>query len=103
MTTELETVVMRCRTLEIDHSPDGWPAIQMKDISALCDAIEKDESIFKYRIGQEVIVKLSGDDYTGKIVSRLESHTGGIRYAVYAKYKHATEGYWFSEREIQCA
>ena len=25
---------------EIDHSPDEWPAIRMREISAMCDAIE---------------------------------------------------------------
>ena len=25
---------------EIDHSPGGWPAIRMREISAMCDAIE---------------------------------------------------------------
>ena len=28
------------RGFEIDHSPDGWPAIRMREISAMCDAIE---------------------------------------------------------------
>ena len=30
----------RMRGFEIDHEPNGWPAIQMRDISAMCDAIE---------------------------------------------------------------
>ena len=30
----------RLRGFEIDHSPDGWPAIRMREISAMCDAIE---------------------------------------------------------------
>ena len=28
------------RGFEIDHSPDGWPAIRMREISAMCNAIE---------------------------------------------------------------
>ena len=28
------------RGFEIDHEPNGWPAIQMRDISAMCDVIE---------------------------------------------------------------
>ena len=28
------------RGFEIDHSPDGWPAIRMREISAMCDAVE---------------------------------------------------------------
>lgn len=29
------------RSLEADHAPDGWPAVQMKQISALCDEVER--------------------------------------------------------------
>lgn len=41
-TTEL---INRMRLLEEDHEPEGWPAVQMKDISALCDAVEHLEEI----------------------------------------------------------
>lgn len=30
----------RMRALEADHARDGWPAVQMKDISALCQMVE---------------------------------------------------------------
>ena len=33
-------IVKLARTFEIDHTPDGWPAIKMKKISELCDALE---------------------------------------------------------------
>ena len=33
-------LIERMRGFEIDHEPHGWPAIQMRDISAMCDAIE---------------------------------------------------------------
>ena len=35
-----DALISRMRGLEIDHGPDGWPAIQMKDISALCNLVE---------------------------------------------------------------
>ena len=38
--TKRKEVVDRMRALEADHAPDGWPAVQMRDISALCDAVE---------------------------------------------------------------
>lgn len=37
-------IVSRMRLLEADHKPDGWPAVQMRDISALCNMIEKDRA-----------------------------------------------------------
>jgi hypothetical protein len=36
----VQQLVMRCRDFEIDHEPDGWPAIQMREVSALCDALD---------------------------------------------------------------
>ena len=34
----LAKLLKRMRLLEVDHAPDGWPAVQMRDITALCDA-----------------------------------------------------------------
>lgn len=39
MTTNTE-LIARLRSFETDHKPEGWPAIQMRDVSALLDAIE---------------------------------------------------------------
>lgn len=36
---DLAELLGRMRTFAIDHEPHGWPAIQMRDITALCDAI----------------------------------------------------------------
>lgn len=30
----------RLRRLEADHAPDGWPAVQMRDITAVLDELE---------------------------------------------------------------
>ena len=35
----LAELMGRMRSLEADHTPDGWPAVKMRDITALCDAI----------------------------------------------------------------
>ena len=34
-------LVANMRVLEADHEPDGWPAVRMREISALCDEIER--------------------------------------------------------------
>ena len=33
-------LIERLRSFEIDHEPDGWPGVRMRQISAMCDAIE---------------------------------------------------------------
>ena len=37
---DIEQLIAGFRELELDHEPDGWPAVQMSKISALCDAVE---------------------------------------------------------------
>lgn len=34
-------IVEDMRGFEIDHDPDGWPAVRMREISALCDEVER--------------------------------------------------------------
>ena len=36
----LEPIVGRLRMLEIDHEPDGWPAVQMRDITRILNALD---------------------------------------------------------------
>lgn len=43
MSSEAEStsaLIERMRAFEADHVPDGWPCIRMRDITALCDAVE---------------------------------------------------------------
>lgn len=43
MSREVEStsaLIERMRAFEADHAPDGWPCIRMRDITALCDAVE---------------------------------------------------------------
>ena len=37
---DYQELIERMRGFEIDHEPNGWPAIQMRDISAMCGVIE---------------------------------------------------------------
>lgn len=38
-------IVEQMRSFESDHEPDGWPAVTMGQISALCDEIARLQSI----------------------------------------------------------
>ncbi len=38
-------IVEQMRSFESDHEPDGWPAIQMKQVSALCDEVERSQRL----------------------------------------------------------
>lgn len=37
----MKELIERVRGFETDHAPDGWPAIRMREVSALADAIEE--------------------------------------------------------------
>ncbi len=34
-------IVEEMRGFEADHEPDGWPAVRMRKISALCNEVER--------------------------------------------------------------
>ncbi len=34
-------IVEEMRGFEIDHEPDGWPAVRMRQVSALCNEIDR--------------------------------------------------------------
>ena len=34
-------IVARLSGMSADHGPDGWPAVQMRDITALCDEVTR--------------------------------------------------------------
>ena len=39
--TNIKDIIKLCRFFELDLPPDGWPAIQMCHITALCDEVER--------------------------------------------------------------
>jgi hypothetical protein len=41
MSPDIRTLIDRMRAWELDTTPDGWPAVQMRDITALCDEVER--------------------------------------------------------------
>jgi hypothetical protein len=36
----LNEIVSDLRSFAVDHSPDGWPAVRMREITELCDAVD---------------------------------------------------------------
>lgn len=37
----VDPLISRMRLLEVNHAPDGWPAVKMKDVSELCGIVER--------------------------------------------------------------
>lgn len=43
----MSDIVKRMRGFESDHTPDGWPAIRMREVSELCDRVEAAETLIE--------------------------------------------------------
>jgi hypothetical protein len=46
MDTEIDKILTTCLVMMTDHEPDGWPAIRMRDVTALADEINRLRSRF---------------------------------------------------------
>ena len=44
----MRELIERLRVLEQDHEPDGWPAVRMRDITALLDALDAAPMIARF-------------------------------------------------------
>lgn len=54
-------IVEEMRGFESDHEPDGWPAIQMKHVSALCDEIDALRAELQKLREQEPVIQIEND------------------------------------------
>ena len=100
MRDSTEDLLNRCWQLMEDHEPDGWPAVQMKTVTALCDEILRLTP--KFDIGERVKVMTFQAEIQGEVVSRSEHKNICDRYAVYAKYPHkeTAQAEWFGEDQL---
>ena len=55
----LDELLARMRLLEIDHEPEGWPAVQMREITALCDEIDRLEYCKSSYVKATLLLSLS--------------------------------------------
>jgi len=62
--TPSHDLVKRMRVLEVDHGPDGWPAVQMRDISALCDEVDR----LRKEVDQLELAELGAQEAFGVVV-----------------------------------
>jgi hypothetical protein len=69
-------LIDRMRILEIDHEPDGWPAVQMRDISAMLDEVER-----RHGIGGELIAARRERD---ELREQLQTRRAGTRAVIEA-------------------
>ena len=95
----MDDLIERLRLLEQDHEPDGWPAVLMRDITALLDALEaarEDAERLDWLSQLDVgISHLGHGDYQwyGYANPKPESGMLGLRAAIdHARRKEARNG-----------
>lgn len=66
-------LIAQVRTLEVDHGPGGWPAVEMSTLSALADEVER-LRVIDYMSVQE-IAAARGLDYN-KLSAALRDYMG---------------------------
>ena len=100
MEKSIDDILIDCWRLMEDHGPEGWPAIQMKTVTALCDEVRRLTP--RFAIGERVMVMAFEGEFEGEVVSRSEHKTIGDQYAVYARYPHnkSAQAEWFSEDDL---
>ena len=113
-------IVEDLRGFEADHEPDGWPAVRMRQISALCDEVERlrDEvsSLEASPISEEALDILRGEnkrlrsdfavlrDSAKDVIAWCDAHSpaGDALYCI-TRLRHAIETFKTHNAGIQRA
>ena len=64
MSATITDTLTRLRALEADHGPDSWPAVQMRDVSALLREVERLQAA--QQAGQLVVSPCAGCPTPGR-------------------------------------
>lgn len=58
----IDEVMRRAHQLEADHGPDGWPAIQMRDVTTMrCEILELRAELNTQRAGVRNVLRAAVD------------------------------------------
>lgn len=82
MNAELEKVVERFELLAVDHEPDGWPAVRMRDLTLAAKALrDQDAELARLRnVANEYnqcIRHMSGGGDFFEFQRDITAHLGG--------------------------
>jgi hypothetical protein len=75
--SQLTALVERMRRLERDHEPDGWPCVQMEDVSSLCEWLERYDVVVR-----DLASYLGCGDYDSPGLMDPEDARAKIRFGI---------------------
>ena len=73
-----KAIITRLNLLKLDHDPDGFPCISMKELTLLLNIIEREQSIFidrKFRIRQQFKIRQLQSEITNLKLSIKEQRS----------------------------
>lgn len=71
-------LIAQVRTLELDHGPGGWPAVEMATLSALADEVERlRAALARANRGESICLKCG---------LRQDSHDAAAHAAAYPAF-----------------
>ena len=73
----VQEIITKVRLMEIDHTPDGYPAIQMREVSALADALELSESRVS-ELSRDIVRLLEDIQGLENAIDKLHEYYDGI-------------------------
>ena len=81
---KVDEFVKQMRGYESDHSPDGWPAIRMRDISRLCWIVERQrEALAEVATGPETMLAVMREKNIA--ITDLKDPMQKFAFTVYAE------------------
>jgi hypothetical protein len=108
----IQELIERVRLYEQDHAPDGWPAIKMRDVSALADAIEAQQAELDHAMQDSqhwcdkyTALRAERDALAAKLVPLTDEQIADLHRYAYTTGKAFTtiEVYTYFARAIEAA
>jgi len=94
----MKRLIERMRTLEADHDPDSWPAVQMRDVSALCGEALRLQSILEIELKYQLLALAADTNVVAEILFPVIGTAEATAYANELRGAAKTMKQWAGEK-----
>ena len=86
-------IVARLSGMSADHGPDGWPAVQMRDITALCEEVTRlRAALAQAGAGREPVAWMRQWFFDGEAPKKERNENGRLAWPAKFKFLQVTAG-----------